>query len=92
MKDKKYIFDGRFLLTSKKSGNLFKSQIKYFDSLKIDNAFDDYNDDINKTIPLMSTLEGKTLRPHFNSSVRSECKINIEYNSFDLCFINRLLM
>ena len=93
IKNKKYIFDGRFLLTSKHSGNLIKSEIKDFDSLNTNNAFNEYKDDINNTIPFMSTLDGMPIRPYFNSvDTQIDNKENFERKSFDLCLINRLLI
>ena len=92
-KNKYYIFDGRFLLTSKNSGNLFNPDMKNLDYVNSGNAFDEYKDDINNTIPLMRTLEGKTVRPYFNIvDTKLENKVNCEYNSFDLSLINRLLI
>ena len=92
-KNKKYIFDGRFILISKYSGYLIKSEIKDIDYIKTDNAFIEFKDDINNTIPFISTLEGMTVKPYFNIvDMKSENKVNCEYNSFDLCFINRLLI
>jgi hypothetical protein len=93
IENKYYIFDGRFLLTSKYSGNLIKSNIKSFDYVNTDNAFVDYKDEINNTIPFMFTLEGTTVRPYFNIvDLKSENKVNFDYNSFGLCLINRLLI
>ena len=92
-KNKKYIFDGRFLLVSKNSGNLFKSEVNNFDYLNTDDAFNQYKDDINNTIPYMSTLEGVTVRPYFNRvDMKSKKTVNYEQNSFDLCLINRLFI
>ena len=93
IKNKKYIFDGRFLLISKNSGNLIKSEIKDQDFINTNDAFDKYKVDINNTIPFMSTLEGVTVRPYLNRvNMKSEIKVNYEYNSFNLCLINRLFI
>ena len=90
-KNKKYIFDGRFLLTSQYSGNLINPKIKEFDYVNTDEAFLEYKDDINNTIPFMSTLEGMTVRPYFNIvDVKSENKVDCKQNRLDLCLINRL--
>jgi tRNA(Ile)-lysidine synthase len=93
IKNKKYIFDGRFLLTSKYSGNLINPNIKEFDSINPDEVFVEYKDEINNTIPFMSTLEGETVRPYFNNvDVKSDNKSHCNQNRFDLCLINRLLI
>ncbi|MDC0093212.1 tRNA lysidine(34) synthetase TilS [Alphaproteobacteria bacterium] len=93
IKNKKYIFDGRFLLTSKYSGNLINPNIKEFDRECLDEAFVEYKDEINNTIPFMSTLEGVTVRPHFNNvDVKSDNKSHGKQNGFDLRLINRLLI
>ena len=93
IKNKNYIFDGRFLLISNKSGNLLNSETRKHDCVNAENVFYDYKDDINKSIPFMSTLEGKTIRPYFsNMDIKPKKKINDENNLFDLCLINRLLI
>jgi len=92
-KNKKYIFDGRFLLTSKHSGNLIKSNITDLDYVNTDYAFVEYKNEINNVIPFMFTLEGTTIRPYFNRvDLKSDNKVNCDYNPFHLCLINRLLI
>ena len=92
-KNKKYIFDGRFLLSSKYSGNLINSKIKEVDYVNTNKAFVEYNNDINNTIPFMSTLEGTTVSPYFSIvDLKSENKLDCTLNRFDLCLINRLLI
>ena len=54
-------------MISKHSGNLIKSEIKDLDYVNTDDAFVEYKDDINNTIPFMFTLEGTTVRPYFNN-------------------------
>ena len=93
IKNKKYIFDGRFILISNCSGNLTKSDIKDINFPNIDNSFFDYQNHINNTIPCISTLEGTIARPHLiNVDIESKIKSNADHNSFDLCFINRLFI
>ena len=92
-KNKRYIFDGRFLLTSKYSGNLIKSNITDLDYVNTNHEFLEYKDFINNTIPFMFTLEGTTVRPYFREvDSKSKNKSNSEYISFDLCLINRLFI
>ena len=80
-------------MTSKYSGNLINSNVREFEHVNTDDAFVEYEDDINNTIPFMSTLEGVTVRPYFSMvDMNSENKVYCEYNPFDLCLINRLLI
>ena len=89
IKNKKYIFDGRFFLTSKYSGNLISSEFHNFESVKNNNPFAECEDDINSTIPFMSTLEGATIKPYFNIyNGKSHIKTNPEGKSFELSLIN----
>ena len=93
IKNKTYIFDGRFILMSKHSGNLIKSNFRDIEYVNTVSPFTEYEDDIKNTIPFMSTLEGITIRPYFSKvETKSENIVNCRYNSFDLCFINRLLI
>ena len=93
IKNKKYIFDGRFFLTSKYSGNLISSEFHNFESVKNNNPFAECEDDINSTIPFMSTLEGMTIKPYFNKYVgKSHIKTNSEGNSYELSLINSIFM
>ena len=89
IKNKKYIFDGRFFLTSKYSGNLISSEFHNFESVKNNNPFAECEDDINSTIPFMSTLEGATIKPYFNIyNGKSHIKTNPEGKSYELSLIN----
>ena len=89
IKNKKYIFDGRFFLTSKYSGNLISSEFHNFESAKNNNPFAECEDDINSTIPFMSTLEGATIKPYFNIyNGKSHIKTNPEGKSYELSLIN----
>ena len=89
IKNKKYIFDGRFFLTSKYSGNLISSEFHNFESAKNNNPFAECEDDINSTIPFMSTLEGATIKPYFSiCNGKSHIKTNSEGKSYELSLIN----
>ena len=93
IKNKKYIFDGRFFLTSKYSGNLISSEFHNFESVKNNNPFAECEDDINSTIPFMSTLEGATIKPYFNIyNGKSHIKTNPEGKSYELSLINTTFM
>ena len=93
IKNKKYIFDGRFFLTSKYSGNLISSEFHNFESVKHNNPFAECEDDINRTIPFMSTLEGATIKPYFNiSNGKSHIKTNSEGKAYELSLINTTFM
>ena len=93
IKNKKYIFDGRFFLTSKYSGNLISSEFHNFESVKNNNPFAECEDDINSTIPFMSTLEGATIKPYFNiCNGKSHIKTNSEGKSYELSLINTTFM
>ena len=93
IKNKKYIFDGRFFLTSKYSGNLISSEFHNFESVKNNNPFAECEDDINSTIPFMSTLEGATIKPYFNIyGDESHIKTNTEGKSYELSLINTTFM
>ncbi|MDG2457684.1 MAG: tRNA lysidine(34) synthetase TilS [Alphaproteobacteria bacterium] len=93
IKNKKYIFDGRFFLTSKYSGNLISSEFHNFESVKNDNPFAECENDINITIPFMSTLEGTTIKPYFNMyDGKSHIKTNSESNSYELSLIRTTFM
>jgi len=93
IKNKKYIFDGRFFLTSKYSGNLISSEFHNFEGVKNNNPFAECEDDINNTIPFMSTLEGATIKPYFNiCGSKSHIKTNSEGKSYELTLINTAFM
>lgn len=93
IKNKKYIFDGRFFLTSKYSGNLISSEFHNFESVKNNNPFAECEDDINSTIPFMSTLEGATIKPYFNIyGGKSHIKTNSEGKFYELSLINTKFM
>ena len=88
IKNKKYIFDGRFFLTSKYSGNLISSEFHNFENVKNNNPFAECENDINSTIPFMSTLEGATIKPYFNiCGGKSHTKTNSEGKSYELSLI-----
>ena len=65
-KNKKYIFDGRFLVISKKSGNLVNYKCENFDKISSRSPFVKHTSMIKNTIPCIQTLEGVVIKPHFN--------------------------
>ncbi len=87
------IFDGRFLVLSSKPGKLIQCFDKDFNQIKDKNPFYDYNLMINKTIPHLKTLEGKTIRPHLKLiNQNSVINDNLENNCFNLYLVNRILV
>ena len=90
-KNKKYIFDGRFLVISKKSGNLVDFKYENFDKISSRSPFVKHTSMIKNTIPCIQTLEGAVIKPHFNIIVN---KLNIKKESkdkiFNLYLIDRL--
>ena len=62
------------------------------DLVKIDNKspFCKYVNQINKSIPYLETLEGKTFKPHL-SIINKNSKFNIAANyGFNLYLLNRI--
>jgi hypothetical protein len=56
--------------------------------VKNNNPFAECEDDINSTIPFMSTLEGATIKPYFNTyNGKSHIKTNSEGKSYELSLI-----
>ena len=90
--NKYYIFDGRFLVKSSYAGKLVKcnnSSLVTFDSKS---PFYKYSHWINKTIPYLETLEGKTIKPHLYIIDQNK-RLNISKNkSFSLYLLNRILV
>lgn len=90
-KNKKYIFDGRFLVISKRSGNLVNYKCENFDEISSRSPFIKHTSMIKNTIPCIQTLEGMVIKPHFNII---DSNFNIEKESkdklFNLYLINRL--
>ena len=92
IKGKNYLFDGRFLIISNKSGNLISS---FGDDLNIINnksPFYEYKDIINKSIPYLQTLEGTNITPHLNIiSANSDINKNLD-KCFSLHLVNKVLV
>ena len=92
-KDKIYIFDGRFILRSKKSGNLISSFGKDLNKISNKNPFFKYRNIINNTIPCLQTLEGKCIKPHLKTiDVNSYTNKNLNQKSFSLYLMNKVLV
>ena len=92
IKGKYYLFDGRFLIISSKSGNLISSFGNDLNIINNKSPFYKYKDIINKSIPYLQTLEGKNIKPHLNI-VKENSALNkyIDNKSFSLYLINRVL-
>ena len=61
--------------------------------MKNNNPFAECEDDINSTIPFMSTLEGGTIKPYFNKyGGKSNIKTNSKGKSYELSLINTIFM
>jgi hypothetical protein len=92
-KDKLHIFDGRFLIISKKSGYLISSSGNDPKSISNVNPFFKYKDIINNTIPYLQTLEGTRIKPHLNLMyINSELNKKPNNISFGLYLMNRVLV
>ncbi len=92
-KDINYIFDGRYIIVSSKSGNLISSNGNDVSRFSNKHPFFEYRDIINNTIPCLSTLEGSCIKPHLNI-IDVNSNINEKYNhkSFSLYLMNKLLV
>ena len=87
------LFDGRFLVVSNISGTLIPSTQNYFNKLNQTSDFQKYKNDINNSLPMLQTLEGKVVKPYLN--IINNCmfeKENIKESFFGLYLINRLLV
>jgi hypothetical protein len=92
-KDKSYIFDGRFIIISSKSGNLITSRGNDISRLSNKNPFFKYRHIINNTIPCLRTLEGKCINPYLSKvDVNSDINKNLSQKSFSLYLINKVLV
>ena len=91
-KNKYYIFDGRFLVKSSFEGKLVKynsNDLVFTDS---ENPFYEYGYWINKTIPFLETLEGKTVKPYLypiGQNLQLSC---VKNKCFTLYLLNRILV
>ena len=91
--NKKYIFDGRFILISDVPGKLICSEKMNYNNILANSPFFEFKNLINKTIPCLQTLEGKLIKPHLNiMNLKSNSNDSIKNNSFRLYLINRVLI
>ena len=91
--NKKYIFDGRFILISDVPGKLICSEKMNYNNILANSPFFEFKNLINKTIPCLQTLEGKLIKPHLNiMNLKSNSNDSIKSNSFRLYLINRVLI
>ena len=82
-----------FLLVSNVSGKIVQNTKNYFDNEDKKNIFFKYKDQINNSLPIIKTLEGKSIRPHLSIIDNSEFKKeSIKDGSFGLYLINKLLV
>ena len=91
--DKNYIFDGRYIIVSSKSGNLISSNGNDISKFSNKHPFFEYRDIINNTIPCLRTLEGSCIKPHLNI-IGSNPNINkiLNQKSFSLYLMNKVLV
>ena len=92
-KNKNYIFDGRFLLISNVSGRIIQSSSNHSNKVDEKSIFFKYKKEINNSLPVIQTLEGKSIEPHLNIINNNVFeKESIKNGSFSLYLINRLLV
>ena len=93
IKNKYYVFDGRFLLFSNVSGTLVQNTKNYFDIYDQKSIFVKYKDQINNSLPIIKTLEGESVSPHLNIMKGFAFKKEIvKEGSFGLYLMNKLLV
>ena len=92
-KNKKYIFDGRYIIISNVEGKLVSSENVNFDVVPVNSPFYEFKKIINKTIPCLQTLEGELIKPHL-SIIDTKLKHhgNLKHDAFKLYLINRVLI
>ena len=91
--NKKYIFDGRFILISDVPGKLICSEKMNYNNILANSPFFEFKNLINKTIPCLQTLEGKLIKPHLNiMNIKFNSNDRVKNNSFRLYLINRVLI
>ncbi len=92
-KNKKYIFDSRYIIISNVEGKLVSSENIKFNVVPANSPFYEFKKLINATIPCLQTLEGKLLKPHLNI-IDNKLKHhgNLKYDAFKLYLINRVLI
>ena len=90
--NKCYLIDGRFLVFSQLPGKLFINHHKINMTINPKSPFNELNYQINKTIPCLQTLEGKTIRPHLKTIEQNSVINQSKENCFNLYLINRILI
>ena len=91
--NKKYIFDGRFILISDVPGKLICSEKMNYNNILANSPFFEFKNLINKTIPCLQTLEGKLIKPHLDiMNIKFNSNDSVKNNSFRLYLINRVLI
>ena len=92
-KDKNYIFDGRYIIVSSKSGNLISSNGNDISKFSNKHPFFEYRDIINNTIPCLCTLEGSCIKPHlYIIDVNSNIHEKLNQKSFSIYLMNKVLV
>ena len=92
-KNKKYIFDSRYIIISNVEGKLVSSENIKFNVVPANSPFYEFKKLINATIPCLQTLEGKLLKPHLNIiDTKLKHHGNLKYDAFKLYLINRVLI
>ena len=92
-KNKKYIFDGRYVIFSNVDGKLVSSENINFNVVPENSPFYEFKKLINKTIPCLQTLEGKLLKPHLNIiDTKLYHHRNLKHGAFKLYLVNRVLI
>ena len=93
IKGKTYLFDGRFLIISNKSGNLISSFGNNLNIINNQSPFYKYKHIINKSIPCLQTLEGTSITPHLRViDINTEINKNLDNIPFSLYLINRVFV
>ena len=92
-KNKKYIFDSRYIIISNVEGKLVSSEKIKFNVVPANSPFYEFKKLINATIPCLQTLEGKLLKPHLEIiDTKLKHHGNLKYDAFKLYLINRVLI
>ena len=93
IKGKTYLFDGRFLIISNKSGNLISSFGNNLNIINNQSPFYKYKHIINKSIPCLQTLEGTSITPHLRViDINTEINKNLDNIPFSVYLINRVFV
>ena len=77
----------------RRRGKLIKNTRNYFNQENTDNTFYKYRNQINNSLPMIETLEGKCINPYLRVIYNNEFeRDNIKDGFFGLYLINRLLL